>query len=229
VISLDLTLPLDGFTLEAKLALSGNVTALMGPSGAGKSSLLEVLAGVRRGAKGTLEVDGERWLSGTRALPPERRRVGWVPQDALLFPHLTVAQNVRFGAGAKASLAHEAMARLELLHLTERHPYTLSGGERMRVALARALAVGPRLLLLDEPLAAIDAELKGRIRDYLLSARALLGGPMIFVTHSEEDARALADTVVRLERGRIGACGPPDEVLSPRSPGRLPDTPGAQR
>lgn len=218
MISLSLELPLDGFSLSVALELGGRSIALMGASGAGKTSLLEAIAGLRGSARGTVQVDGEPWLAGGRALPVEKRRVGYVPQDALLFPHLTVAQNVRFGVGVDLNAAEHAMERLEVRHLAERHPYTLSGGERMRVALARALAIRPRLLLLDEPLAAVDGELRGRIRPYLAATRAALGGPMVFVTHSGEDARALADTVVLLERGRVVAVGAPGDVLEGRSP-----------
>jgi molybdate transport system ATP-binding protein len=216
VIRCRLELPLDGFPLSVELCLEGRAIALLGPSGAGKTSLLEALAGLRGSARGRLEVAGEPWLEGARALPVERRRVGYVPQDAQLFPHLSVARNVRFGVGVDEAAAREAMARLEVDHLWARMPYTLSGGERMRVALARALAIRPRLLLLDEPLGAVDAEQRLRIRPYLSAVRETLGGPMIFVTHSAEDARALADTVVVLEQGRVAAVGSPGEVLGGR-------------
>lgn len=213
MISLSLRLPLDGFALEVALELPGRAIALMGPSGAGKTSLLEAIAGLRGSARGQLWVDGERWLDGARAKPVERRRVGYVPQDALLFPHLDVARNVRFGVGVEERAAVQAMERLEVAHLAARMPYTLSGGERMRVALARALALQPRLLLLDEPLGAVDSEQRSRIRPYLSAVREALGGPMIFVTHAAEDARALADTVVLLERGQVRAVGAPEATL----------------
>lgn len=217
MITCRLSLPLDGFSLSVDLRLEGRAIALLGPSGAGKTSLLEAIAGLRGSARGELEVEGERWLDGARALPVERRRVGYVPQDAQLFPHLSVARNVRFGVGVEEAAAREALARLEVAHLSDRMPYTLSGGERMRVALARALAIRPRLLLLDEPLGAVDAEQRLRIRPYLTAVRETLGGPMIFVTHSAEDARALADTAVVLERGRVSAVGTPAQALGGRA------------
>jgi molybdate transport system ATP-binding protein len=221
VIRLSLDLPLDGFPLSVSLILEGRAIALMGPSGAGKTSLLEAIAGLRGSARGHLTVNGETWLDGAKAVPVERRRVGYVPQDALLLPHLSVAQNVRFGVGVDEPAAAQAMERLEVAHLAQRMPYSLSGGERMRVALARALAIKPRLLLLDEPLGAVDGELRARIRPYLGAVREALGGPMIFVTHTAEDALALADTVVLLERGRVQAVGPPGSTLGGRAAGSV--------
>jgi molybdate transport system ATP-binding protein len=172
-VDIDLTLGLPGFTLRVETRLPDRVTAVMGPSGAGKTSLLEAIAGLRRGARGRVAIGAEVLLDGAGriALPPERRRVGYVPQDAGLFPHLSVLDNVRFGARADAEAVEAAIDTLEIRPLLDRSPRALSGGERQRVALARALAIRPRLLLLDEPLAALDPGLRERILPWLLRVR----------------------------------------------------------
>jgi molybdate transport system ATP-binding protein len=214
VIRLDLTLPLGEFPLEVKAELSSAAIAVMGPSGAGKTSLLEAIAGLRR-ARGRIEVDGQVLLDSDHGitLPPERRRVGYVPQDALLFPHLSVEENVAFGLGATAERIEEVLRWLELAPLRRRMPHALSGGERQRVAIARALAIGPALLLLDEPLAALDVALKDRLLPYLLEVRARANVPLIYVTHQLAEARHVASEALVLERGRPIAAGPVDEVL----------------
>ncbi len=175
MIELDFRLPLAPFTLDVSARLEGNAVAVLGPSGSGKTSLLEVIAGLRRGAAGRVALDGQVFLDSEsgRFLGPEERRIGYVPQDSLLFPHLDAAGNVRFGLkrGAGEKTFAEAVSILEITPLLSRYPATLSGGERQRVALARAVATEPRLLLLDEPLAAVDVELKGRILPYLLRIR----------------------------------------------------------
>jgi molybdate transport system ATP-binding protein len=166
-------LPLPRFRLRVELKLGSGVTALMGPSGSGKTSLLEVLAGLRPGASGRIAEGESVWLDSSAGirLPPEARRVGYVPQDAGLFPHLTVRGNVLFGVRPDKLAAETAIATLEIGPFLDRYPVSLSGGERQRVALARALATRPRLLLLDEPLASLDAALRGRIMPYLMRIR----------------------------------------------------------
>ena len=224
MIDLDLTLPLARFTLRVARRLSGRAVAILGASGSGKTSLLESIAGLRAGASGRIVIDGETLLDtrALRSLPPERRRIGYVPQDALLFPHLTVERNMRFGSdkssgeGAESAerLFREAVSILEIDRLLARFPATLSGGERQRVALARAIAARPRLLLLDEPLAAVDVALKGRILPYLLRVRDELHVPFLYVTHNAGEARAVAEEAVVLREGAVVFAGAPEQALA---------------
>jgi molybdate transport system ATP-binding protein len=221
MIEFDVQLPLDRFTLKVNHKSESVAIALLGPSGSGKTSLLEVIAGLRRMTAGRILVDGEVLTDTARkvSMKPERRRVGYVPQDSMLFPHLDVRGNVRFGLkrtggdSAEGELRfREAVEILEIAPLLSRRPYTLSGGERQRVALARALVTAPRLLLLDEPLAALDIELKERILPYLLRVRAMKTR-MVYVTHNVGEAIALADEAIVLREGGIEAQGAPREVL----------------
>ncbi|HZI09442.1 MAG TPA: molybdenum ABC transporter ATP-binding protein [Myxococcus sp.] len=215
-LEVSIQLPLARFTLEVDARLTGASVAVMGRSGSGKTSLLEVLAGLRRGARGRVVVGGRVLLDSAAGVevPPEQRRLGYVPQDALLFPHLTAEQNVRFGVRkGPSSRADEAVALLELGPLLRRYPATLSGGEKQRVALARALATDPALLLLDEPLAALDVALKERVLPYLLRVRDEARVPMLYVTHQLGEARALAREALLLDEGRVHAVGPASEVL----------------
>jgi molybdate transport system ATP-binding protein len=214
-VEIDVTLPLPRFALRVQADLPPGVTAILGPSGAGKTSLLESVAGLRSGTTGRVAVNGETLLDTARglALPPERRRVGYVPQDAGLFPHLSVLGNVRFGARADRGAVEAAIDTLEIRPLLERAPATLSGGERQRVALARALATRPRLLLLDEPLAALDVRLRDRVLPWLLRVRDEWTLPCLYVTHNVGEALAAAAHVVTLHEGRVQASGEPHALL----------------
>jgi molybdate transport system ATP-binding protein len=216
MMDVSLRLMLARFGLEVEARFQSSSVAVMGRSGSGKTSFLESLAGLRRGARGRLKV-GERVLLDSATgvnLPPEARRMGYVPQDALLFPHLTARENVRFGVRkGRTSRVDEAVALLELEPLLERYPATLSGGERQRVALARALATDPALLLLDEPLAALDVALKERVLPYLLRIRDEARVPMLYVTHQLGEARVLAQEALLLEQGRVQAVGLAEAVL----------------
>jgi molybdate transport system ATP-binding protein len=213
VIEIDVRLPLAPFTLAVRCGLRANVTALVGPSGSGKTSLIESIAGLRR-AKGRIVIDDVTLLDSDRGidLPPERRGIGYVPQDAALFPHLRVAANIRFG-GSDRQRFDALVAALELAPLLERAPASLSGGERQRVALARALMTQPRLLLLDEPLASLDQPLRERILLYLRRVRDL-GIPMIYVTHQPFEALALSSWCVVLRDGQVSAEGVSRAVLA---------------
>ncbi len=214
-----------GFRLELEFALERTVTALFGPSGAGKTTVLGIIAGFVRPQQGRVRL-GERTLLDTRAgvcLAPERRHVGMVFQDHLLFPHMTVQGNLRYGWRCRGhrSRAVEMTRVVEVLkigHLLDRYPRRLSGGERQRVALGRALLSGPELLLMDEPLAAIDAALKSRILAYLERVVAEWKIPTLFVTHSQTEVRRLADWVVVVEAGRVVGSGAPEEALSRPEP-----------
>ncbi len=199
-----------GFSLDLALTVEpGRTLAIVGPNGAGKSTALDAIAGLVPNA-GTVGVGG-RVLDG---LPVEHRRVGYVFQDYLLFPHLTVLENVEFGPraaglgrGAARAAASIWMERLDLGGLADRRPAHLSGGQAQRVALARALAIDPDVLLLDEPLAALDVELRDEVRAELATHLAAYPGLTIVVTHSRADVAALAHDVVVLERGRASQRG----------------------
>ena len=222
MIGIELELRLARFDLKVSARLGAPAVAVLGPSGAGKTSLLESIAGLRREARGriTLEEDVVLDTAAGVALPPERRRIGWVPQDALLFPHRDVEGNVRFGlrrGGDSERVFREAVEILEIVPLLARYPATLSGGERQRVALARALATRPRLLLLDEPLAAVDVELKSRILPYLLRIRDERRIPILYVTHNAGEAEALAAEALLLRDGRVEAHGATREVIGTRA------------
>jgi molybdate transport system ATP-binding protein len=208
----DFRLALRSFELRLALDVERTV-ALVGPSGAGKSSVLRVIAGLARPEAGRVALDGEVWVDVERRTfrRPEERRVGLVFQEYALFPHLSVRQNVAFGGKGRAD---ELLERFGLSRLAAARPGNLSGGERQRVALARALARDPGVLLLDEPLAALDAHTKASVR---VELEELLGGldlPTLIVTHDYEDAVALADTVGVLVEGRLRQLGSPAELVA---------------
>ncbi len=204
---------------------SGEVLALLGPNGAGKSTLVRVLAGLLRPDAGRVAVDGAPWDDARTHLPAHQRSVGMVFQDALLFPHLSVADNVAFGlrtrgvATPQARATAEAwLARVGLEGLGPSRPAELSGGQAQRAALARALVVDPALLLLDEPLSALDARTRLAVRAELRRHLAAFEGSTVLVTHDPVDAMALADRVVVVEDGRIVQAGTPAEVArAPRT------------
>jgi molybdate transport system ATP-binding protein len=217
-LDLDIAHPLRTFRLRLSLSLEGGTLALVGPSGAGKTSVLRAIAGLLRPERGRVELDGDVWLDTAAGidLPPERRSVGFVFQDYALFPHLTVRQNVAFARGKRVE---ELLERLHVAPLADARPERLSGGERQRVALARALAREPRLLLLDEPLAALDAHTKATVRGELRDVLRSSALPTIIVTHDFDDAATLADRVGVLAAGELLQTGEPAElVAAPVSP-----------
>ncbi|MCO6416845.1 molybdenum ABC transporter ATP-binding protein [Siccirubricoccus sp. KC 17139] len=211
-----------GFALEAAFATPPQgVTALFGPSGCGKSTILAAVAGLLRPQAGRIALDGTLLLdTATRLfLPPERRRCGMVFQDARLFPHLGVERNLRYGERRAPQDAtgpgfEEVVALLGLGPLMGRRVVQLSGGERQRVALGRALLSRPRLLLMDEPLAALDAERRQEVLPFLARLRDVAGLPILYVTHALEEVDALADALVLLEGGRVLAAGPVEELTA---------------
>ncbi|MFM9915744.1 MAG: molybdenum ABC transporter ATP-binding protein [Rhizobacter sp.] len=209
------------FRLDVELALpSHGVTALFGPSGCGKTTVLRALAGLDR-ASGRVALDTEVWQDDAAAcfVPTHRRPLGYVIQEAALFPHLDVRGNLHYGrsrAGGEAGRT-SLDAIVELLgigHLQARRPATLSGGERQRVAIARALATGPRLLLMDEPLAALDAARKAEILPYLERLHRELALPVVYVTHAMDEVARLADHLVLMREGRVEAAGALGELIA---------------
>ena len=206
---------LRAFDLELTLAVGDETLALVGPSGAGKSTLLRAVAGLERPDRGRIALDGEVWLDTDRGVdvPPERRSVGLVFQEYALFPHLSVRRNVAFG-GASTAEVDEFLERFGIAALAAARPDAISGGERQRVALARALARRPRVLLLDEPLSALDAHTRSAVRGELRGLLAGLGLPVVLVTHDFEDAATLADRVGVLVEGRILQLGTPAELVA---------------
>lgn len=213
-----------GFALDVDLRLPARgVTALFGHSGSGKTTLLRCVAGLERSRGGRLYVDGECWQDGARWRPPHRRPLGYVFQDANLFPHLSVLDNLRYGQRRSRDAGRvpleQAIALLGIEHLLQRRPERLSGGERQRVGIARALAVGPRLLLMDEPLAALDAPRKREILPYLQRLRDELAIPILYVSHALDEVLRLADHVVELEAGRVRAQGPLAQWLAGHAAG----------
>lgn len=202
------------FTLAADLAIPmRGVTALFGPSGCGKSSLLRAVAGLDHHAQGTVRFGDETWQENGMFVPPHKRELGFVFQEASLFAHLNVRRNLEYGlkrvpVGERRITSERAVELLGIADLLERRPDTLSGGERQRVAMARALAVSPKLLLMDEPLAALDQERKQEILPYLEKLHDELSIPVLYVSHTMEEIARLADHLVLFGREGILASGP---------------------
>jgi molybdate transport system ATP-binding protein len=201
-------LPLAEFTFEVDTTFTAHATGISGPSGAGKTTLLELITGLRRPATGTITLDDKVLTDVSQRIhaAPERRRIGYVPQDLALFPHLSVRRNLFFGrrvgdASTASAPPERVIALLELQPLMDRRIHAISGGERQRVALGRALLAGPQLLLLDEPLSNLDTRLKNRILPYLQAIRHEFATPMLYVSHLQHELETLCDEIRRMERG----------------------------
>lgn len=214
MLSIHVSRALSSFTLEVRVECPYTVTAVFGPSGSGKTTLLNLVAGLLQPDFGEIVIDDEVLFSSDRGidLPPERRRIGYVFQDDLLFPHLSVHQNLHYGYdlspdGTRRFEIDRIVDLLELGPLLERRPGGLSGGERQRVALGRAILASPRLLLMDEPLASLDQNLKDRIIPYLRHIRSDLGVPILYVSHSVPEILQLTDQVIVLKDGSLLAHG----------------------
>ncbi|WP_434589092.1 molybdenum ABC transporter ATP-binding protein [Pseudomonas sp. R4-83] len=211
-----------GFSLDVDLHVPGRgVTALYGPSGSGKTSCLRCIAGLERAGQGFVEVNGEVWQDSENGIfvPPHKRAIGYVFQEASLFAHLSVMANLQFGLKriAKSQRQVDLSQATELLgieHLLERHPEHLSGGERQRVGIARALLTSPKLLLMDEPLAALDSQRKNEIVPYLQRLHDELDIPVLYVSHAQDEVARLADHLVLLSEGTVLASGPIGETLA---------------
>jgi molybdate transport system ATP-binding protein len=212
MIDVDIELVQGAFTLTARFELAARAAALFGPSGAGKTTILDAIAGLRTPHRGSIAVDGRRLYSSADRvnLPPHQRHVGYVPQEVSLFPHMNVRRNLLYGAQSRQAPAaadtprlDRVLSMLEIDGLIDRSVTELSGGERQRVALARALMSAPSLLLLDEPLAAIDVPLRRRILPYLRRIRDELKIPIVYVSHDREEVDALADAVIHISGGSV--------------------------
>jgi molybdate transport system ATP-binding protein len=233
-IDLRVRLPREGFLLDVNLALpASGVTALFGPSGSGKTTLLRCMAGLEQAPQARVVVASETWQDTDRGVfvPTWQRPLGYVFQEASLFDHLDVRGNLGFGRKRLGNAAPERfdfealVALLGIGHLLARKPHQLSGGERQRVAIARALATQPRILLLDEPLAALDVARRQEILPWLERLGEELSIPMLYVTHSGDEVARLADHLVLLEDGRVRAAGPLAETLARVD---LPAVPGEE-
>src|SRR6516164_3162966 len=213
---------LAGLDLEVP---AGSLTAILGPSGSGKTTLLRLLAGFEHADAGTIGIGGVLVDGPGVHLPPERRRIGYVPQEGGLFPHLTVAGNVGFGLparwpgsrrpGARQRRTGQVEALLETVGLAgfgRRYPHQLSGGQQQRVALARALAIEPAVVLLDEPFASLDAHLRASVRADVQEIFRRAGTTAVLVTHDQDEALSVADRVAVLRDGRIAQCAPPEDL-----------------
>ncbi len=213
------------FALDVAFAAPAGVTALFGRSGSGKTTVVNALAGLLRPQSGRIVADGETLFDAARGvhLPPHRRRVGYVFQDARLFPHLSVRQNLRYGRWFAPRAARgpgrgpdmdDVVEMLGVGHLLDRRPGMLSGGEKSRVAIGRALLAAPRLLLMDEPFAALDEARKAELLPYLERLRDAAAAPILYVSHSAAEVARLATTVVLLDEGRVVEVGPAADVLT---------------
>jgi len=197
----------------------GALTAILGASGAGKTTLLRVVAGFEPADEGTVTLGGMTVDSKRERVPPERRHIGYVPQDGALFPHMTVHANVAFalprdGSGRQRGVVGEMLDLVGLADLGGRYPHELSGGQQQRVAIARALASRPRLVLLDEPFAALDASLRSTVRADVLGALRATGTTGVLVTHDQDEALSVADYIAVLRDGTVTQAGTPAEVYS---------------
>jgi molybdate transport system ATP-binding protein len=225
VLRVDVFKQLGEFSVDVAFTSEGRVTGLFGSSGAGKTSLVSMIAGLVQPDRGIITVDNAVLYDGSTRIhvPPHRRRIGYVFQDARLFPHLSVAQNLDYGRRMNHLTRDSAeetriTEMLDIGHLLDRRPGSLSGGERQRVALGRALLSQPRLLLLDEPMGALDEERKAEILPYLKRLRDEGDVPMVFVSHDADEMRQLATHVVMLKRGRVAAFGGTDMLPRLASP-----------
>jgi molybdate transport system ATP-binding protein len=222
-LAVDVTHRLGRFTLEARFASEGKLTAFFGPSGSGKTSLLNIIAGILRPDQGLIVLNNRVLVDTAKGIvvPMHRRRIGYVFQEARLFPHLTVRQNLSYGRWftpreERTIPIEQVLDLLNLGHLLDRRPGALSGGEKQRVAIGRALLASPHLLLMDEPLASLDETLKEEILPFIERLRDEAQVPIVYVSHSLAEVARLATTVVMIKDGHVAGVGAPREVLGRR-------------
>jgi len=206
--------------LEVSFAADDGITILFGPSGSGKTTTLRAIAGIIQPDEGHIEVGGRTFFDSQTQLhvPIQHRRVGYVFQDYALFPHLTGEQNVGYGIKEKSEAqrrerAREALALFKVEHVRDRFPQNMSGGEQQRIALARALASDPAIVLLDEPLSAVDVETRAGLLGEIVAAQARCGIPFVYVTHNTAEALRIGNQVVVLDRGKVRVIGLPSEIF----------------
>jgi molybdate transport system ATP-binding protein len=214
VLAVDVGKKLGSFSLSVKFDAPGGATALFGPSGSGKTSVINMIAGLLEPERGSIVLDDTVLFDSARGIdvPPHKRRIGYVFQEGRLFPHLSVRHNLDYGRRMSRQPADSGefdrvTTMLNVQKLLDRRPRMLSGGERQRIAVGRALLMKPRLLLLDEPLASLDAGHKREILPYLVRLRDDAGVPIVYVSHTPAEVRRIATTVVRLDAGRVVASG----------------------
>ena len=219
-LQVDVERKLGTFELHARFAAGAGITALFGRSGSGKTSLINTIAGLLRPDRGVVEVDGQVLFDSRRGidLPVARRRIGYVFQEGRLFPHFSVRQNLLYGRRftpkrERYVVLDRVVELLSIGQLLERRPGALSGGEKQRVAIGRALLASPRVLLMDEPLASLDAQRKSEILQYIEQLRDEMSIPILYVSHVIEEVVRLADTVVLMSDGQVSAVGRPDELM----------------
>ena len=204
--------------LSLELA-EGEIASLLGPSGCGKTTLLRAIAGLIQPSAGTIRFGSQLVGVSSVVLPPSKRKTGYVPQQGALFPHLSVVKNISFGLDREqysqseiSQIAAEMMSLIGMSGLEDRMPYQLSGGQQMRVALARALAIKPKLILLDEPFAALDAVFRDELRTEVIGLLRSLGSTALLVTHDREEALVSSDRVILMREGQVAQSGTPEEV-----------------
>ena len=210
MILIDFRKKLKTFDMDVSLRLGGEITVLTGPNGSGKSTLLRVIAGLVRPDSGVIAVNGVTYFDEKTNLPPEKRKAGYIPQGNSLFPWLTVEENVLFGLTKADALQEEKWiqelySKLDMIHLKKRYPAALSGGEAQKVLLGRALARRPKILLLDEPLSAVDMAARPRIKLFIKEVQRDWGIPVIMVTHDQAEAHTMGDRAFELFEGAVAA------------------------
>ena len=195
----------------------GSLTAIEGPSGSGKTTILRLISGLIKPERGRIKVNGELWFDDSAEidLAPQKRKVGFVFQDHALFPNMTVKENIEFAFEGKKDekFVDELLETTGLRELKDRYPSTLSGGQKQRASLARAIVRKPKILLLDEPLSALDAEMRTTLQDFILEVHRKFNLTTILVSHDVSEIFKMSDKIIRLSQGKISASGSPDEIL----------------